>query len=639
LNPHRGKILYIDLAESKVWKDNLPIDLSLRLLGGRGINAILLWRLVKPEVDPLGPDNVLIFGVGALTGTSAPCAGRTTVTCKAPLTGLYLKSSMGGHWGAELKFAGYNHIIVRGSAKKPVFLWINDDDVRIMDAVHLWGKDVRQTDRDIKAEIGDWDAKVACIGPAGENLVRISAIMSSVYHSAARGGCGAVMGSKNLKAIAVRGTGEIKIADPESFHDSASAAREAIVKDSAWRGFYQYGTSGGVQFTNELHRLPAYNFTRCHIDEIWPLTGQCLVKDGYLKRRIGCFGCVISCHRFTTVDEGPYKGSYSGGPEYETLVALGAMTGVIDTEAVLRANELCNLMGLDTISTGSVIAWAIESSQRGSLSSENAEGPTLKYGSAEVLMKLIPMIAKRKGRIGDLLAEGVKRAAERTGGDSLQWAMCNSKGLEQSMVYTISSKAYALAFAVNPRGPDHLHTECTAEKGGSPEGIYLIEKITGDKRYASPYLTEYRAEIVRWHEDCYAATDALGFCAFASTATYGVTPSSMAEMFKLATGIEMSEETLMLAGRRIVTLEKCYNTREGADRKIDDLPWRLMHEPAPTGPGKGTMNSPEELTIMLDRYYTLHNWDVKTGRPYGKTLQMLNLEDVKEELERLGKLP
>jgi len=593
----------------------------------------------KTGIDPLTPENVLIFGAGTLTGTVAPSSGRTTITCKGPATGLYLKSNMGGHWGAELKFAGYDHLILHGSSKLPAYICINDDVVEVEDASHLWGLSVGKTDEALKRDLGDREAKVACIGPAGENLVRFAAIMSSVYHAAGRGGAGAVMGSKKVKAIAVRGTKTITIKDPDRFKEVAFSARESLAKDSGAQSLYDYGTSGSMEGVNELNAFPNHNFREGHLENIHPITGQNLVESGYLARRVGCFSCTISCHRYCSVSEGPYTGTASGGPEYETLCALGGGTWILDVEAVLKANELCNLLGLDTISTGNVIQWAMETYEKGLLTKEDTDGIDLGFGNAEALIRTIEAIGNRKGKIGNLLAEGVKRAAEKVGKDSWKWAICNSKGLEQSSVETRSAKSYALAFAVNPRGPDHLHTEPFAEFGASPEAVALIEKLTGDEKWASPYYTEYRPEIVRWHEDCYAVTDSLGFCAFTSTSAFGVTPKNMAEMFSLATGIPMTEDEIMLVRRRIITLEKCFNVREGADRKLDDLPWRLMHEPAKPESDKVFMNSEEEMNGMLDKYYALHGWDLKTSWPYEETLEMLGLTEVAEELRKLNRLP
>ncbi|MBM4331976.1 MAG: aldehyde ferredoxin oxidoreductase family protein [Deltaproteobacteria bacterium] len=631
-----GDILFVNLTNGTWWREPVSKNVLLSYLGGRGINARILWDQVKPGTDPLGPENVLIFGPGLLSGTAAPSSGRTTVTCLSPATGLYLKTSGGGQWGAELKFAGFGYIVIFGRAEEPVYLWIDDEKIEIRDASKVWGLDVRETDLAIKKELGDADIQISSIGPAGEKLVRFAAVMFSVYHAAGRGGAGAVMGFKNLKAIAVRGSGSVAAAKPVLFHETAILARKNLLSDSAAQGLASYGTSGSLNGVNELRVFPAYNFQRSCVDDVYPLTGQYLVEKGYLQRRVACFGCVIGCHRYSTVERGVFAGSYAGGPEYETMSALGGGCGVMDTAAVIRANELCNIYGLDTISTGSVIQWAMECYEKGALGRKDLDGRELRWGDGEAVVRLVRQIAFREG-FGDLLAEGVKRAAERVGGDTYKWAV-HSKGLEQSRVDTRSAKSYALAFAVNPRGADHLHTETFAEFGLSPEARALIKTITGDEKYANPYITEKRAEIVRWHEDCYAVTDALGFCAFSTTALYGITPKLMADLFSAATGYNISEQEIMLAGRRIVTLEKCYNTRLGADRKDDTLAWRLMNERSPDRPDTIAINSTAELDQMLDEYYSLHGWDSATSRPKRSTLNSLGLADIAAELEMAGSI-
>jgi aldehyde:ferredoxin oxidoreductase len=580
---------------------------------------------------------VLIFGAGALTGTSAPSSGRMTVTFKSTATNLYAKSTAGGHWGAELKFAGYDNIVILGASTKPTYLWIDDKHVEIKDAGKIWGRNVRETDKMIKEELGDEEIKIACIGPAGENMVKFAAVMNSVYNAAGRCGGGAVMGSKKLKAIAVRGTGTIEVADPEAFDKLAIEARKSLAKDSGAQGLYLYGTAGFVPGVNESYAFPSYNFRAGHIDDAYHISGQYQVEGGYLKRRHGCFACTISCHRFTSIDSGPYAGAYAGGPEYETTGALGAGCGHANLETVIKANELCNIYGLDTISTGAVIQWAMECYEKGIITDKDTDGLILEWGNSDAILGLINKIAFREG-FGNILAEGTKIASEIVGKDSWKFAV-QAKGLEQSRVETRAAKGYALAFAVNPRGPDHLHTEVIAEFGLTPEGIALIEKITGDKKYARPDIIEKRAEIVRWHEDCYAVTDSLGFCAFATTLAYAVNPDNMAKMFTAATGIKITEEEIMNAGRRIVTLEKCFNVREGASRKDDVLPYRLMNEAAPAGPVKGMMNSAQELNKMLDEYYSLHEWDAENGWPTAEVLEKLNLKDVAMELEKIGRLP
>jgi aldehyde:ferredoxin oxidoreductase len=630
------------LTKGKVSKKILSDESRARFLGGRGINAKLLWDLMKrPSLDPFDPMSVLIFGTGPLTGTIAPCCGKSTVTCKGAETNLYLKSSMGGHWGAELRFAGYDHVVVQGASEKPVYLWIDDETVEIRDAKELWGKNVRDTNRFLKRELGDENIRVACIGPGGENLVRFASILCDVYHSASRGGSGAVMGSKKLKAIAVRGTGEIHVKDPEKLCQVALPIIEALAKDPAARQLYLYGTSRSMNAKNVVYSMSGRNWTVPHVEDedAYSISGQYLVEGGYLKRRGACFGCTIGCFRYASIDSGPYAGTYTGGVQLVAFSAFGAALDTYDIEVVIKANDLCDMFGLDQASAAHAIEWAMESYARGVLTKEDTDGLDLRFGDVDIIMGLIPKIAYRKDKLGSLLADGVHRAAKKIGKDSWKWTMCNSKGLPMTRADVRVSKGYALAFAVNPRGSDHLHTETIAEWGMNPKALDLIEKLTGDKKWASPIYTEYRPEIVRWHEDVYAVTESLGLCVFTSTDSYCVNPKNMAEMFSAVTGINFTVDDIMLAGRRILTLEKCFNIREGADRRLDDLPWRMMHEPMPSGPNKGMMNSPEELEKMLDKYYALHEWEPKSSWPYEETMKMLDLQDIADELKKMGRIP
>jgi aldehyde:ferredoxin oxidoreductase len=636
---HQGSILHVDLTEDKIWKEPLPQEWRKLYVGSRGINAKLLWDYCKdPDITWDDPRNVIIYAPGAVTGTTAPASGRMSVTTVGCTTGLYLKSNMGGHWGAELKFAGYDHIVVHGEAERPSYIEIDDDHVDIHEDTDLWGKDVLETDTYLKKKHG-YDSKGLYIGPAGEKLVRGASIMGSCYHAAGRGGGAAVMGVKNLKAISVKGTNPVRVKDPKGFAEVAKEMRELLIKDSGAQGLHEHGTAGSMAGVNELHALPGKNWQTGHTENVYPITGQAVTEQGYLKRRVACFGCTIGCHRYSEIDEGPRAGTASGGPEYETLGALGNGPGLVDTEAVLVLNEICNRLGLDTITAGAVVQWAIESYERGVLTKEDTDGLELGWGKLEETKEAIIKMAERDGSLGNLMGDGLKIATERVGQESYKWATMNSKGLEQSNVETRSAKAYALAFAVNPRGPDHLMTETFAEFGASPEAIEVIEKITGDKKYATPHSTEKRAEIVRWHEDCYEITEALGFCVFTSTAAFGVNPDNMARLYEAATGIEMDEEAMMRTGRRVVTLEKAFNVTRGATRRHDDLPYRLMHEGAASGPLKGETNNPEELAKMLDRYYTLHEWDLDTSWPYRSTYEKLQLKDVANYLDALGRLP
>lgn len=615
-----ARILYIDLT-SRIWESDPVTDEVVRdYIGGRGINARLLYDFVPAGIDPLGPDNVLILGVGLLAGTDAPSAGRTTVTAKSPATGRYSKSSLGGHWGALLRYSGYEHVVLRGQAEEPVILHITDEGVRFLPAKDIWGTDVRQATEAVRAELGDGDAQVLTIGPAGENLVRFAAIMGSIYNAAGRTGLGAVLGSKKVKAIAVSmGSNAVRPALPERWLQTVREASAKVVAGP--QGLRHYGTSGAIPYLNELRALPAYNFTRSHTPDAYRLSGQYLVERGYLKGRVACFGCSLGCHRFVRIDAGPYKGAFCGGPEYETMSALGCGCGITDPEAVIRANELCNIYGLDTISTGAVIQWVMESIERGALSRSDCEGLDIRWGNPEAVVGLIERIAHRRG-IGDLLADGVRAAAAKIGRGSERWAV-ESRGLEQSRVETRVAKAYALAFAVNPRGPDHLHSECLAEFGNTPERRRLVARVCGSEEFAVPHLTDKKPELVRWHEDCYASTEAIGMCVFLTTAAYVLDEEDLAGLASAFLGREISAAELMLAGRRIVTLERCFNVREGAGRGDDTLPWRLMNEESQDAPG--LVNSEAEMNAMLERYYELHGWD-SNGRPTPETLRELNLD-------------
>jgi len=648
-----GKLLHVNLTTREITPKPLDEEKVLKYLGARGFNARLLWELVPPGADPLGPENVLIFGTGTLTGTSAPTSGRTTVSCKGPATGLYLKTSVGGHWGAELKFAGYDYLVIEGRAARPVYLLIRDGAVEIRDAADLWGKDVRETTQSIEHSLGDPDIQVACIGPAGENRVLFASIMMNYYNAAARGGVGAVMGSKNLKAVAVRGHGQVRVARPQEFRRAVMEAVEASYQDFSAKTSYLYGTSASVAVINELGSFPSFNFRSGRIDNAEKISGPYLVEAGYLKRRMGCNACIFSCHRYCEITSGPHTGAYGGGPEYETMSALGAGCGTVDVELVIRANELCNIYGMDTISAGSVIQWAMEGYEKGVITDKDTGGIKLQWGNPEAILGLLEQIARCRG-FGATLAGGVRQAAKSIGRGSEKWAV-EAKGLEQSRVETRTAFGYALAFAVNPRGPDHLHTQVLAEFGTRPGGRALVAKITGDERYAFPRTLEKRADIVRWHEDCYAATDAVGLCSFATTARYGVTPELLARMLSAATGVDFFEsESLLLAGRRIMNLEKAFNVREGATRRDDHLPYRLMNEvlapPSAKGEDRsaGTAGRPDAvkeqidsqayLDRMLDEYYELHGWDKTTGLQRCKTLGDLGLGDVAAELDRMGKL-
>ncbi|MBI4770193.1 MAG: aldehyde ferredoxin oxidoreductase, partial [Chloroflexi bacterium] len=408
-------ILNVNLNTGQHHVEQIPLEETLRYLGGRGLSARLLYERLPAGIDPLGPDNLIIFAPGTLAGTSAPCSGRTSVTCKGPATGLYLKSNVGGGWGAALRYAGWNYLVISGVALRPSYLWIDDDRVELRDAAHLWGQGTRATERLIKQELGDEEIQVAAIGPAGENRCRFASLMVSRYHAAGRGGAGAVMGSKNLKAIAVRGTQGVRVARPQEFFDLTQRVRLELTRDAGTKSLSAYGTSGSLPALNEIHMLPAYNFRRSRIDGAERLSGQYLVDEGYLTGRVACHACSTGCHRYVVNRTGPFGGVDDSGPELESVMALGAECGITDTAAVLKANQLCNDFGLDVVSVGHVISWALECHEAGLLTEEQLDGLSLAWGDGQAQHELIDRIAHRRGFLGDLLAEGIQRAAQTVG--------------------------------------------------------------------------------------------------------------------------------------------------------------------------------------------------------------------------------
>ncbi len=615
------KVLHVDLSAKVATMRMLPSEDFYLYLGSRGLNAKILYEGVPKTADPLGPESLLIFGAGKLVGTPVPTAGQLTITAKSPATGFYFKSNTGGGWAKAFRRAGWDVLVVTGVSERPTYLYIDDDRVSFHDASSLWGKTVRETTRELNQRHGRSGLEVATIGPAGENLVNYACIMTSTYHAAARGGLGAVMGAKGLKAVAVRGSGSTAVHDPQSLSAEITRVFTRIQQSIKANLYLRFGTPATVDYLNESWSLPANNFQKSHIEDGYKLGGTYLVEKGYMRSGSACSACPMGCHKFSAVKSGEYEG-YSGGPEYETLVSLGAGCGITDVEAVLKGNELCNDLGLDTISTGGAIQWLMESVERGVLPPDIAGGVDLKWGSKEALVTLINRIAFREG-IGDLLAKGTRQAAEEIGGESWRWAV-QAHGLEQSRVDTRVAKAYALSFAVNPRGPDHLYAQPMAEFGHFPEARRLVERLMGSDKYCNPIAIEGKPELVRWHEDMFAVTDSLGICSFTTTTSYVIDIPSLLSMLNAALGVDFTETELLKTGQRTVVLERCFNLREDMNRQ-DILPWRLMHEPVTEGPFKGNVNSPDELRNMLARYYELHGYDPETGHPTRNSLSSLGL--------------
>jgi len=587
-----GRIAEVDLASSDVRFLQHDEDTRLRFIGGRGLGAKIVYDSVKPGTDPLGPGNVLVFAVGPLTGTAAPTSGRYSVSTRSPLTGTMLDANAGGFFGPKFKGCGVDALVIKNAAKSPVVIHMDGKDVQVLDGERYWGKGAFDTTRGLNEEFGK-EVEVACIGPAGENLVRIASIMNDFHRTAARGGVGAVMGSKRLKAIVANGSARTEIADKEKLLFVVKESNRVFdMHPITSKALPRFGTAVLVNLMNELGVLPAENFRSTYHPEADNLSGESITKN-ILVRAKPCYGCKIACGRLTKVE-----GAEGEGPEYETVFALGSCCLVWDLERVTKANYLCNDLGLDTISMGVTIACAMELSEKGLL------GEELKWGDGEKMIELVNKTAHREG-LGDDLAEGSKRLAEKYGAPGL--AM-QSKGLELPAYDPRGAKGQGLAFATSNRGGCHLRS-------------YMIGlEILGIPRRIDRFSTTNKAGLVISQQNLYAGMDTLVACRFTG---YGLDEDYYSRMLSAGTGVQYTGEDLMLAGERIWNLERLYNIREGFGRKDDTLPNRLLNEPLSTGPTKGQV---VELEQMLNEYYRFRGWD-EEGNPTRRTLERLGLRE------------
>lgn len=622
-----GKYLRVDLTKGTAVPQELPPAWAECLLGGNGIGTRILWKEVPPAVDALSPENRLIFAPGLLCGTLMPNSGRLAVIAKSPLTGIYGDANAGGFFAPEIKYAGYDFIVFQGKAAKPVYLCIDDATAELRDAGHLWGQTTSATERVLQKELNDPDVKVACIGPAGEHQVRYACIMVSYARSAARAGMGAVMGSKNLKAVAVRGFGGIHLADPNRFYKVAVASHQAIRHNEFYPGVSRYGTPGLVVLMNPMGRFPAKNFQLGSFPWADDISAETM-RDRHFVKDIACFNCPVACDKIYRVREGQFAVTTSS-VEYETLGSLGAGVWNRDLASIVYANRLCDDLGLDTISAGRTIAFALECAERGILSAAEADGLDLSWGNTATLLSLLEKIARREG-VGDLLAEGTRRAAQQLGRGAEEYAM-QIKGQEIPAQDGRAQQSMGLAQSTSTRGADHLKGFPVLDETGYPsEAVrrygqeYLPELI-------DPLATKYKAMLVKDGEDFGAIVDSCGNCKSGGTFVMAeVYWPEMAEAIESATGMPMSVERLKLTGERIYNLQRCYNVWHGLRRKDDTQPRRLLTVPSPSGHAKGHVL---HLETMLEEYYRLRGWDPATGIPTAEKLRGLGLEDA---IERLG---
>ena len=634
LKGYAGKILRVNLTREKIFHEKLNNDFIKKFLGGKGFASKILYDIIKPRINPLAPENVLVFAIGPLNGTFWPQSGRYIVASKSPLTGIWGESHSGGHWGNELKYAGFDAIVIEGASKNPVYLYIQDEEVEIKDAKHLWGRTVEETEKIIEEEVGYKRVPMICIGQAGENLVRYSAIITRPNGVAARAGMGAVMGSKKLKAIAVKGFKSPEIANPDEFYEFATQAQERLKASPFTINLRKYGTAGLVDIMNEIGRFPTKN----HQTGVFPMAYKInaeTISSKYKSRNKACFNCPIGCKQYGMIGLGQFAGFDNASPEYETLNSLGGRCWNDDLETILYMNWLCNQYGLDTISTGAVISFIMELWEKGIITKEDTNGLDFSWGNKETMIEVIKKIAFREG-IGNILAEGVKKASEIIGKGSEKYAM-HVKGLEIPSQDGRAHKSMAIAHATSPRGADHLRHCTFYDEIGFPDAIV--------SRFGEQYLPEmadrlaikYKGILAKGCEDAAAIMNALPLCVSGGTFWPPlIWWNEMSEIYSITTGISLSASDLKLIADKIVNLKRAYNIKHCLSKKDDNLPERFLKEPLPEGPPKGHV---VELEPMLSEYYKERGWDLKTGLIPRKKLEALGLKSVADELEKIGKLP
>lgn len=601
MNGWTGKLIRVNLTDKTIKIEKLKMDDANLYLGGRGLGSKYLYDEIDPTIDALSPENKLIFMTGPMTGTYASCAGRFNVVAKAPLTGTIGASNSGGHFGPELKYAGYDGIIFEGKSEKPVYLNIYDEKIELKSAAHLWGKNVNETTDTLLLE-NEEDARVACIGPAGEKLVLFATVMNDKDRAAGRSGLGAVMGSKNLKAVVVRGTNGLKVANKHEFMMASQDARTKLLANPVTGiggGLPAYGTQVLVNILNEMHALPTLNWKTSNFEDGDKISGEYLA-DNYLIRNKACFACPIGCGRVIKIPDGKYKGIVAG-PEYEAGWSYGASCGVSDMNAIDKANHVCNLLGLDPITMGATIACAMELFEIGAITKEEL-GEELVFGDAESILSWTERTGNREG-FGDLLALGSYRLAEKYGHPELSMSV---KKQEMPAYDGRAIQGMALSYATSNRGGCHVRGYLT-----SPEVLGIPIKT-------DPLLTEGKAGLLKLFQDLTALVDSSDICLFT---TFAIGLPEISNMLRSTIGVDISDTEILKIGERIWNLERMFNLEAGFTKEDDTLPPRLLNEPLTTGPAKGKV---AELAIMLEEYYELRGWD-KDGVPLDEKIDELSI--------------
>ncbi len=621
-----GAVLNIDLSNHLVVREPLSPEFARKHLGASGFNSIKLFEKVKPEVDSLSPENVLMFAAGPLAGTLAPGSSRLTVTAKSPLTDAWGDATMGGNFASELKYAGYDQICVTGKSESPVYLWIDDDRVEIRDAAHLWGQLIRETSRTIREELGDPDIEVICIGPAGENLVRFASIINPLKKAAGRTGLGAVMGSKNLKAIAVRGSTDVTVANPEEFLRICTEMRDHNINiNPIYDTFHDYGSPGLVDIVGPRGSIGIRNFQK-HDGADWQAISSRKLKAEFVTSMRACITCQVACGNHYTVPSGEFAGILGEGPEFGDLCnAFGH--DFYDLPAILKMTEQFNQYGIDSMSAGVLIAWAMECHQRGILSDADFDGAPPAWGDYHWVIGMIPKIARRQG-FGNILAEGEKRAPQMVGRDSAKY-LFHVKGTSVFFDDARANKALGLEFLTSTTG--HGHKSFFPVALSTLRGTEIGEDIFRDPETMDRTKAHGKGLAIKWGEDVKAVIDSLGVCLYTAETIH-----LMAAAFSAATGVAFSPEELLQIGERVYNIQKAFNARQGMTRKDDDYVGtdRFTREPVKGGPCDGQVLV--ERDVMLDEYYRAREWDPETGLQTRQALERLGLGQIADALVDYG---
>ena len=600
------RILRVDLSTRTISVEEPEEVFYRRYFGGRGLIAYFLLRELNKGIDPLSAENKLIFACGPITGAPISGGGRHSVGAKSPLTGGYGEAEAGGFWGAELKKAGYDAIIVEGAAEEPSYLWIEDDQVEIRNANNFWGKQVFETQEEIRKELGRSAVRIAAIGPGGEKLVRFASIIHDLRYVSGRCGLGAVMGSKRLKAVAVVGTGRVKTAKPKKLGKLAAWMAKNV--DKVNHSYHTYGTGGIMDVYEATGNLPVRNFREGIFPNVDSISAQAIKE----KVRVGmetCFACVVRCKKTVKIAEPPCTvDPVYGGPEYETIAALGSNCGIDDLNAICKAHELCQRYGLDTISTGATISFAMECFENGLLKSDSPEGLKLNFGNAEAMLHLIESIGERRG-IGDILAEGTKRAALALGHDAEKYAV-HVKGQEMPMHDPRLKRGLGLGYAVSPTGADHMHNihDTLYEKRipATIKGLGILEPVPAQD--LGPKKVRLFHYISTWN----SLDNCLTMCTFPSWSI-----RQKVEIVRCVTGWNTTAFELMKVSERANNLTRVFNVREGFTREDDKLPQRAMQPKANGALSNSTIDT-EELENAKEIYYRMAGWNDQGIPTYSK---------------------